>query len=96
MIERKCPHCGSWNGNEDYCKNCGEAISHEVLEKIRYEKLTQEAQNKPPDKFDLFAAKLKNHRFFLLRWVYQIGYSIGMVFAAIGAFLAWMVAMANG
>tara|TARA_B110000046_G_scaffold122960_1_gene129509 strand:- start:190 stop:309 length:120 start_codon:yes stop_codon:yes gene_type:complete len=39
---------------------------------------------------------MKNHKYFVMRAIYRIGYSIGMLFAALGAFFAWMVAMANG
>ena len=54
-----------------------------------------EEANKPKDKFELFAEKLKDHKYFLMRLIYKIGYSVGLVFAAIGGAIAWIVAMAN-
>ena len=34
MIERKCPKCSTWNGDETHCKSCGTVISPEILQKI--------------------------------------------------------------
>lgn len=96
MIERKCLACGTWNNDEKFCKNCGNPIAPEEIERIEQKKKEIEEANKPKDKFDLFAERLKTHRLLVVRIIYKIGYSIGMVFAAIGAFFAWMVAMANG
>ena len=96
MIERKCLHCGTWNKDEQFCNNCNEALSPEEIEKVEMKKKRIEAANKPKDKFDLFAERLKTHKYLFMRILYQVGYSIAVVFGAIGAFFAWMVAMANG
>lgn len=96
MIERKCLSCGTWNNDEANCKACGAPVSPEAINKVEEAKRKEEEANKPKDKFDQFAEKLKNSESFFLRAIYKIGYSIGMVFAAIGGFFAWMVAMANG
>ncbi len=96
IIERKCLNCGTWNKNEDFCTNCNHAISPKEIDRIQTKQKRIEEANKPKDKFDLLAERLKNHRYLFYRLIYKIGYSIGLFFAAIGAFLAWMVAMANG
>ncbi|MFT5824305.1 MAG: putative membrane protein YvbJ [Crocinitomix sp.] len=96
MIERKCLSCGTWNKEEDNCTNCGNPISQKEIIKVETKKKRLEEANKPKDKFELFAERLKNHKYFFMRVIYKIGYSIGMVFATIGAFIAWGVAMANG
>ncbi len=96
MIERKCLSCGTWNKDEDHCTNCGNPISPEQIIKVETKKKKEEEANKPKDKFDLFAERMKNHESSFMRFIYKVGYSIGMVFAAIGGFFAWMVAMANG
>jgi len=96
MIERKCLNCGTWNTIEDCCKTCGKPISQREIERVdAREKRIIELQ-KPKDAFQLFAEKLKNHRYFLVRVIYRIGYSITLVFGVIGAFFAWMIALANG
>lgn len=96
MIERKCLSCGTWNKDEDHCTNCGNPISPEQIIKVETKRKKEEEANKPKDKFDLFAERMKNHESPFMRFIYKVGYSIGMVFAAIGGFFAWMVAMANG
>ncbi|WP_070137328.1 hypothetical protein [Crocinitomix algicola] len=96
MIERKCLACGTWNKGESHCTHCGNPISPEEVQKADWKKKELEEANKPKDKFDLFAERLKNSDSMFARIIYQIGYSIAMVFAAIGGFFAWMVAMANG
>ncbi len=96
MIERKCLSCGTWNQNEDFCKQCGNPISPlEINRADAFRKKLIEEQ-KPKDAFDRFAEKLKNHRYLTIRIFYKIGYSITVLFGAIGAFFAWIVAMANG
>jgi len=96
MIERKCLSCGTWNKDEDHCSNCGNPISPEQIIKVETKRKKEEEANKPKDKFDLFAERMKNNESPFMRFIYKVGYSIGMVFAAIGGFFAWMVAMANG
>ena len=96
MIERKCLKCGTWNKDEDFCINCLEPISPVEIEKAETKAKLAEEANKPKDKFEILAEKMKNHDSVFIRFMYKIAYSIGMVFAAIGGFFAWMVAMANG
>ena len=96
MIERKCLSCGTWNNDEDYCKNCNNPIKPSLIRDIAYQSQIDAEKNKPKSKFDLFVLATKNHHYLLVRIIYKIVYSISMVFAAIGAFFAWMLAMANG
>lgn len=95
MVERKCLNCGTWNNDEKYCKQCGEAVHPEeiVLVEAKAKRLAEE--NKPKDKFEIFAEKCKNHKYGIVRAAYQLVYGIGVVLGAIGGFLAWLVAMAN-
>jgi hypothetical protein len=96
MIERKCLSCGTWNKEEDNCIQCGNPISPKEIIKIETKRKKLEEANKPATKFEIFAESLKKHKYFLVRMIYKIGYGIGIIFAAIGAFIAWGVAMANG
>ncbi len=96
MIERKCLNCGTWNTTEDRCKNCETAVSQLEIDRVKArERRLIEAQ-KPKDAFELFKEKLQNHRYLFVRIIYKIGYSIAFLFGAIGAFFAWMIALANG
>lgn len=95
MVERKCLQCGTWNTDEKYCKKCGNPIEHEEIVRLE-EKAKRIAElNKPKDKYELFVEKCKNHNNFIVRIGYHIMHTIGVVFAAIGAFMAWLIAMAN-
>jgi len=96
MIERKCLECGTWNHDENFCTNCGIPISPKEIVKAETLKKKLIEEQKPKDAFDRFTEKLENHRYLFVRIIYKIGYSITVVFGAIGAFFAWMVAMANG
>ena len=40
-----------------------------------------------------FADRMKTHRFWLVRGVFYIFYSVWMVVMAIGMFIAWLIAM---
>lgn len=94
-VERKCPNCGTWNKDEDYCVNCGTVLSPKIIEEKR-EKKREKRRYRPPTKFDLFIRKWKNSRFWLLRVLYRVLYTIGVIFFAIASFFAWIAASPNG
>ncbi len=96
MIERKCLQCQTWNEAEDYCKNCGEALSPKALDKKREERLAAEEAAREPTKLEIYQERAKNSKYLLVRIAYHIVYSIFLFIGAIGAFLAWLTAMANG
>ena len=96
MAEIKCSKCGTWNKDLDYCATCSELISPILIEEER-EKVREEIrQNTPPTKLDIFIEKWKNSRFFLIRAVYYILYSIGFIFFSVAGFFAWLSATPNG
>ena len=53
-------------------------------------------QNAPLSKTDIFINNWKNSRFFLVRWLYKIVYTISVIFIGIASFFAWMAASPNG
>ena len=91
----KCSNCGIFNTNKEYCENCNTLISHQKKREIKEAKLKQtqienaiyELEN--PN----LAKRLKKHPFFLYRIIGWILYSAIMVVSAIGAGLAWFIAM---
>lgn len=95
-IERKCPNCATWNSDNDYCSSCGTLISPTIIEEEREKEREERRNNVPLSKTDIFINKWKNSRFFLLRWLYKILYTISVVFIAIASFFAWMAASPNG
>lgn len=94
-VERKCPNCHTWNNDDDYCVSCGTLLSPTLIEKKREEQRENE-RYRPPTAFDKFIERWKNSRFWFLRILYQILYSIGVIFITIASFFAWLTAAPNG
>lgn len=94
--ERKCPSCGTWNKEEDYCLNCGTVLSPTIIEEQREEERERRRKSKPPSKFDLFLKRWENSRYPALRVLYKIVYAVSVGFFAIASFFAWLAASPNG
>ncbi len=96
MIQIKCRKCNSWNNGGDYCKNCNAVISMREQERLET-KAKQDAEDaKPDDKLDIIIKKYRHHKYFIVRAIFYVFYSIYLIFAAIGAFLAWLLVMSQG
>jgi len=95
-IQRKCTSCGTWNLDNDYCSSCNTLISPIIIEEEREKAREERRKNVPLSKTDIFINNWKNSRFFLLRWLYKIVYTISVIFIAIASFFAWMAASPNG
>ncbi len=93
--ERKCPKCQFWNKDEDYCVNCGEVLSPKIIEEKREER-REKQRYRPPTKFDIFIDKWRNSRYWVLRVLYRVLYTIGVIFFSIASFFAWLAASPNG
>ena len=91
----KCPNCGVFNTNKDYCKECNFLLSEDIKRiqkegKIgleEYEKAVYEKEN--PN----FVERMKKHPFFLYKLLGWILYSTTMIISIIGSALAWFIAM---
>jgi uncharacterized C2H2 Zn-finger protein len=91
----KCPNCGVFNTNKDYCTNCNTLISHQKKREIKEAKVKQHLINEEIYKLENpnLAQRLKKHPFILYRIMGWILYSAIMTVSAIGAGLAWFIAM---
>jgi len=91
----KCPECGTMNKNNDYCSFCNTLISDVKKREIKADEV-KNAQIKEVKK-ELenpnLAKRLKKHPFLLYRIFGWILYSAILVVSAIGAGLAWFIAM---
>jgi len=96
MIERKCLKCSTWNGEEDFCVNCGEPLSPKEIQKKEDALKKIELENKPKDKLDILMERAKNSKYLVVRWMFYSAYSVGVMVAAIGSFLAYLVAWTAG
>ncbi len=91
----KCPNCGLFNTNKEYCENCNTLISNQKKRKLKEASVKQAHIDKAVTELENpnLAKRLKKHPFFLYRVVGWILYSAFMVVSAIGAALAWFIAM---
>ena len=96
MLERKCLACNVWNNDEDYCLNCKEPISPLALDKAKEEKRKIALASMPVSKLDVLLEKAKTSKYLIVRMLYFTFYSVFLLIGGIGAFLAWLTAMANG
>jgi hypothetical protein len=96
VVKRKCPKCGTWNGNEDHCTNCGELLNYTLIRKKEDEKRVKEFSTRPPDSIDRFLNTFKNSSFILVRMVYYILYGVWFMFALIISGILYIVAAGPG
>ncbi|WP_299061828.1 hypothetical protein [uncultured Polaribacter sp.] len=91
----KCPNCGVFSKNKDYCQACNTLISEQkkrALKEQAYKdqeiaKVTYAKQN--PN----LAERLKKHPNIFFKIIGWILYSSFMVVSIIGSGLAWLIAM---
>ena len=91
----KCPNCGVFNTNKEYCTNCNTLISHQKKREIKVAAVKQKQVDKAiyEKENPNLAQRLKKHPFWLYRIAGWLLYSTIMVVSTIGAGLAWFIAM---
>ena len=91
----KCPNCGLFNTNKDYCTNCNTLISHRKKREQKVADVKKAEIDAAIYKLENpnLAERLKKHPFFIYKVVGWILYSAIMVVSAIGAGLAWFITM---
>lgn len=92
----KCPNCGTYNQNVDYCAHCNTLINFEKRREIEFQKLKQKRtlyEQQDEAKSFQWIETYKNHRYLLVRFFAYIMYSIWAAVMAIGTFIAWLFTM---
>jgi hypothetical protein len=91
----KCPICSVFNTNKEYCKNCNTLISDAKKREIKKEKIKQaEIQDAIYElEHPNLSERLKKHPNIFYKIAGWVLYSAIMVVSAIGASLAWFIAM---
>ena len=91
----KCPNCGVFNTNREYCKNCGTLISYQKKREIKEAAVKQAQVDEAIHKLENpnLAERLKKHPFFLYRIIGWVLYSAITIVSLIGAGFAWLIAM---
>ncbi len=96
MHQRKCPNCGHWNNEVDYCEKCNTLISLTKQVEIEQEQKVQTRINKTPDSIDRTLNAFKHSRYLPIRLIYKVLYSIWLGFIAILSFFLYMLAWGPG
>jgi ribosomal protein L32 len=94
--ERKCPSCGTWNLDQDYCSSCKTILSPDLIEIQREKEREHRRFTTPPSSLDVFLDKWKNHRFWILRILYKIIRTVSFIFVGIASIFAYLAASPNG
>jgi hypothetical protein len=94
-VERKCLNCETWNNGEDNCATCGKLLSPILLAK-EVSKKRKPTWVRKETAFDRFILRWKNSPYLLLRLIYKILYTIGVIFFTIAGFFAYLAATPNG
>ena len=91
----KCPNCGVFNTNREYCESCNTLISHQkkIEEKKEFVQQKEIADAVIELEKQTFIKKLRKHPFFLMRFFGFILHSVWLVLNIIAGFVAWFVAM---
>ncbi len=91
----KCPRCGIFNTDKEYCTSCNMLISHQKKRETRVTNIQKKElliAQEELEKLNL-ADKLRKHPFFLLKILGWILNSVWIVLNIIGGLVAWFVAM---
>ncbi len=91
----KCKFCGFFSANSENCKNCGALISFKKEKKLKEEAFVKKQIELAKIELENpgLAIRLIRHPFFMYRIAGWILHSVFFVISAIGAFLAWFIAM---
>ncbi|WP_179351111.1 hypothetical protein [Winogradskyella vidalii] len=89
----KCPNCGLYNTNKEYCTNCNTLLSYKKRRELankKAEKERRERERIQKEASPSFYNKYKDHRYLIVRVFVRVFHSIWMGFIAIGMFIAWV------
>ena len=91
----RCPNCGTMNTNQEYCTNCGTLISHQKKRELKEAEVKQAEIDEVIHEIENpnLAERLKKSPNVFYRIIGWILYSVITVISAIGAAIAWIVAM---
>jgi hypothetical protein len=91
----KCPNCGTFNKNLDYCELCKTLLSHQKKIEIKEAAVKQKQIEKAVYELENpnLAERLKKHPNLLYKTIGWLLYSAIVVVSTIGAGLAWFIAM---
>ena len=91
----KCPNCGLFNTDKEYCENCNTLISNDKKREIKIKAFKQAQIDEAIQELENpgLAERLKKHPNVFYRTLGWVLYSVITVVSLIGAGLAWAIAM---
>ena len=91
----KCPKCGVFNTNKEYCEACHTLISHQKKTETRATEIQEKELTLVKEQLEKlnFADRMRKHPFFLAKIFGWALHSVWIVLNIIGGFIAWFVAM---
>ena len=95
-MERKCPSCGHWNQDQDFCEKCNTPISPQEVEKVREVKRQEKRAFRKPNKVDVWLDSMKHSKNPFVKGVYYVVGGIWFVVMSIAAFALYLVAGTPG
>ena len=93
---RKCPECSTWNTDSDYCGNCGRLINPYLEIKQENEQREAAIKNRTKDRVDLFLEQFKQSRWWAVKALYYLLYSVWFLLFGLVSFFIYMVAAGPG
>ncbi|WP_178990994.1 hypothetical protein [Winogradskyella schleiferi] len=91
----KCPNCGIYNVNKDYCIQCNTLLSYEKRRDIEFAKAEKERRKREriqKETSPSFYDKYKDHHLLGVRILAKAFRSFWIGFIAIGVLIAWIIA----
>lgn len=91
----KCPNCGIFNTNKEYCEACNTLISHQKKREAKVVEVKRKEIKEAISELEKqnFADRMRKHPFFLAKVLGWVLHSVWILINIIGGLVAWFVAM---
>lgn len=94
-VSKKCPQCQTWNGEVDYCSNCGYLFSYKI-QREQEEEARQKKQKDERNQYEVILDRFKAKPGFFNQLLYHVMNSIYLVIFLITSFIVGLITFING
>ncbi len=95
-ISRKCPKCGTWNGDNDYCTSCSHLLNYQMQLEQEDKERDEKKKQIIADPLEKFFLRWKASKWLAMRVAYHIFYSIWFAFFAFMSFILGLILLGPG
>ena len=95
-VSRKCPDCGTWNDDLDYCAHCGKLLNYSIQRQQEVAQQERAYKERQLDYMEQKLATMKASPYGYIRFCYHILYSVWFTFIVISSFLISLIVAAAG